>query len=67
MAAVFLDVLPITDRDMALACDLIERHRGLPARDAVHAATMQNNGLETIISADTHFDRIPGIRRTLQL
>ena len=47
---------------MALACDLIERHKDLP-RDAVHAATMRNNGLETIISADTHFDRIPGIRR----
>lgn len=63
LIALFPDLLPVTREDVKLACDLFERHPGLPIRDAVHAATMRNNGLTTIVTADRHFDAIPGIRR----
>lgn len=35
----------------------------LSARDAVHVATMRNDGIESMISADKDFDRVDGIRR----
>ena len=33
------------------------------ARDVIHVAVMQNNGLTEIISTDAHFDLIEGITR----
>jgi len=58
------DVLPVTLADMQLAFDLVGRHgTSLKSRDAVHAATMLNNGLTHLISADSHFDAIEGITR----
>lgn len=62
-ALMFPDLLPVTRNDMLIACDLLERHPQIRARDAVHAATMLNNGLDVIISADQHFDEIQGIQR----
>jgi hypothetical protein len=57
-------VLPVTLRDMQRAFGLVERHgETIAARDAVHAATMLNNGLTYLLSADTHFDAIAGITR----
>lgn len=32
-------------------------------RDAIHAATMFNNGVEKILSTNPHFDVIHGIQR----
>ena len=46
---------------MLKACDLLERHPQLRPRDAVHAATMLNNGIESILTADSHFDNLAGI------
>lgn len=58
------DVLPVTLADMQLAFDLVGRYGGsIKSRDAVHAATMLNNGLTHLISADSHFDSIEGISR----
>jgi len=58
------DVLPVTLADMRRAFDLVERYgAGIRSRDAVHAATMLNNGLNQVISADAHFDVIEGITR----
>ena len=48
---------------MELAIDLFQKHPHLESRDVVHLATMQNNGLEEIISTDTHFDNVPFVRR----
>lgn len=31
--------------------------------DAIHAATMVNNGIQEIYSTDPHFDHLPEIRR----
>lgn len=36
---------------------------GIPARDLIHVAVMQENGLRKIISTDTHFDQISEITR----
>jgi predicted nucleic acid-binding protein len=41
----------------------MEKNPDLTTRDAVHAATMITNGLDTMISADAHFDAIRGLRR----
>jgi predicted nucleic acid-binding protein len=59
----FPDLLPITLNDMLIASDLLKRYPQIRARDAVHAATMLNNGLDSIISSDHHFDDILEIRR----
>jgi predicted nucleic acid-binding protein len=37
--------------------------RGMRARDAIHAAIMQNHGLTHIISSDAHFDLVAGLTR----
>ncbi|MBM4352687.1 MAG: type II toxin-antitoxin system VapC family toxin [Deltaproteobacteria bacterium] len=55
-------VLPVAAHDMELACKLLLKSKGLPVRDAVHAAVMMNNGLDTVVTADQHFARIKGLR-----
>jgi predicted nucleic acid-binding protein len=57
------DALPVTKEDLLLAMNLHLRHDGLHARDTLHLAVMQRNGISRIISADRHFDGIPGIVR----
>ena len=58
----FPDLLPITRADMLTACDLLERYPGIPTRDAVHAASVLNNGLSAIITADSHFKDLAEVR-----
>jgi predicted nucleic acid-binding protein len=57
------DVFPVTRADVELAADLIVRHPALPVRDAVHAAVMSRTGIDRVITADRHFDIVPGIIR----
>lgn len=58
------EVLPVTLADMQRAFGLVARYGiDIMARDAVHAATMLNNGLTHLISADSHFDVIEGVTR----
>lgn len=61
--ALFPALLSVTRDDMLLACRLLEKVPGLPPRDAVHAATMRNNGLIAIVSSDRHFDAVSDLRR----
>ena len=56
-------VEPVYARDVEVAAELAERHTQVNARDLVHAAAMQRLGIESIVSADRHFDGIPGITR----
>jgi predicted nucleic acid-binding protein len=58
-------ILPVTAADMQTAVTIFQQYapRGVRARDAIHAAVMQNHQLPRIISADTHFDLIAGIVR----
>jgi len=60
-----LRVLPVAEADIRLALDLLTLYRtaGLRPRDAIHAATMQNNGISRIISADKDFDRLSRLER----
>ncbi|MBN2124543.1 MAG: type II toxin-antitoxin system VapC family toxin [Deltaproteobacteria bacterium] len=59
------EVLPVTRQDTDTALTLLKKYAGIMSRDAVHAATMINNGIQEICSTDPHFDLIPEIRRIL--
>jgi len=56
-------VLPVTEQDTARALGLLLKYRNLPARDAIHIATMEAAGLRQILSTDTHFDTVTEIDR----
>lgn len=56
-------ILPVTQSDLTLALEILEVNSRVQTRDAFHAATMLNNGIKDILSTDSHFDLIPGIRR----
>ena len=62
-AEVVAGVLPVRREEVALACELIERHSEISVRDAIHVATMQLNGISEIMTADRHFSAIEGVRR----
>lgn len=58
-------VYRVTQQDMVHAVNLFAAYglSGLRARNIIHVAVMQNNGLSSVISTDTHFDLAPGIVR----
>lgn len=61
LLAVVDDVVPITGGDVAAAKDIVMQVRGLSARDAIHAAVMQRQGISTIMTFDRGFAALPGI------
>ena len=63
LVEICVEILPVTLHDMDLALELLKKYPDITARDAVHAATMINNDLNEILSADSHFDLISEIRR----
>ncbi len=50
-------VLPLTFLDYLTAKEIIPRYNLKPS-DALHVATIQNNGLQAIVSEDEDFDRL---------
>jgi len=60
-----LTVLPVTVADLQLAIELFEQPRqaGLTPRDAIHAATLRQNGLCQLLSADKNFDHLDFLQR----
>lgn len=58
-------VYPVLEADARRAVKLFREYapQGVKARDVLHAAVMQNNGIVQIISTDDHFDRIEGVER----
>ena len=56
-------ILPVTLDDIERALELVGSQPHIPARDLLHVAVMQSNGISHIISADVHFDGLPGITR----
>ena len=56
------DVYPVELDDVETARRLVATSR-LTARDALHASIMQRHGVDEILSFDTDFDLIPGLRR----
>ncbi len=65
LTVVVQTVYPVGLADIERATILFERlgPQGVRSRDVIHAAIMLNNGLTEILTADTHFDLVPGIRR----
>lgn len=69
MAVNLLDLVPrvhpVDIGDIYRTIELFKKYapHGVTARDALHAAVMQNNDLTHILSTDQHFDRIQGITR----
>ncbi len=58
-------VLPVTPTDAKQAVELFAVYapNGVKARDVIHVAVMQNNGIDRIISTDKHFDLVDGLVR----
>ncbi len=56
--------LPATVDTAKRAVRLMEQHHTLDPRDAIHAASALDANADTIVSDDTDFDAIAGIRRT---
>lgn len=54
---------PVLVEDVEVASGLADEHRGIGARDLLHAAVMRRLGVQRIISADRDFDRLPGVIR----
>jgi hypothetical protein len=56
-------ILPVEEKDLSLAIELLETYPEIQTRDAFHAATMIHNGIKEIVSTDPHFDLIHEIKR----
>lgn len=63
-------LLGVVDEVLAVDLAVVERakqivlgYRRLSARDAVHLAVMERNGIDQILSFDAGFDGFPGITR----
>ena len=54
---------PTYPEDVSQAARLADQGNQSRSRDLVHASVMRRCGTSLCISADTDFDRIPGIRR----
>ena len=57
------ELYPFDSAILTRAMDLIARHTSVRGRDAVHAATALENGIESVLSPDPAFDGIPGLTR----
>jgi hypothetical protein len=56
-------VLDVTQSVAERAKEIVLGHRRLSARDALHLAVMEQNGINQILSFDSGFDGFPGISR----
>ena len=57
------DVLDVNRAAAERAKKIVLGNRRLSARDALHLAVMENNGIERILSFDSGFDGFPGATR----
>ena len=62
-AALVTEVLPVALADILTACQMLDAHPKVGARDAVHAAVMSNAGIATIVSVDKDFDVFKHLQR----
>ncbi|MAU01629.1 MAG: PIN domain nuclease [Anaerolineaceae bacterium] len=58
-----MQILPVTAADVQRATEILEASPGIKSRDAIHAATMLNNNVEEILTADKHFEQILSLNR----
>ncbi len=57
------EVYPIDEASVEKAKTIVLGRRRLSARDALHAAIMEMNGIRRILSFDAGFDAVPGLQR----
>jgi hypothetical protein len=57
------DVFAIDRALVERAKALVLGYRPLSARDALHAAVMQHHGVTRVMSFDSAYDTVPGLRR----
>jgi predicted nucleic acid-binding protein len=57
------EVYSIHDADVERAKTIVLGRRQLSARDAMHVAVMEREGVRRILTFDTGFDTMPGIER----
>lgn len=60
---VFPIVIPITADALDLARAILDEHKNLMARDALHASVIQLHDIDSLCSYDQDFDAIPNISR----
>lgn len=63
LVSVVDEILPITQRDVLRAKDIVLGGTRLSARDAIHVAIMEHHRIDSILSFDRGFDGHPGVRR----
>ena len=56
-------VLPVDAPSVNRAKEIVTGNPKLSARDALHLAIMERNGIERILSFDSGFDGFPGVTR----
>ncbi|HEX9579675.1 MAG TPA: type II toxin-antitoxin system VapC family toxin, partial [Gemmatimonadales bacterium] len=56
-------VFPIELTDVERAKAGVQARNQLSARDAIHVAIMQRHGIARILTFDSAFDAVPGIKR----
>jgi hypothetical protein len=57
------DVVDVARKDVERARDIVLGMAQLSARDALHAAVMEREGITHIMSFDAGFDSLPGVTR----
>ena len=63
LRAIVDDVLPVAERDVIAAKNLVQAHEQLSARDALHVAVMRHHEIVEILTFDSGFDAVSGIGR----
>jgi len=59
------EVLPVDRKAAERAKEIVIGYPRLSARDAIHIAIMEQNGIERILTFDAGFDVFPGISRVV--
>lgn len=60
---IFPNPFPVSKNEISLAISFMDKYPSIVSRDAIHAAVVVNNKLKGIISEDSDFDIIKGIKR----
>jgi predicted nucleic acid-binding protein len=58
------EVFPVDLEDVERAREILLIQDGLSARDALHAAVMERQGVRRVLSFDAGFDDVPWLERT---
>ena len=66
LLAVVEEVYSVERSDAERARDLVVGKRRLSARDAIHVAVMERNGVKRIMTFDSGFDAVPGVTRIFE-